>query len=90
MIKITEITEFLDRKTVIDFLDKSVICEAEFAKSFKREGLILCFGGGVMALNTIFPPCPKCEEGSLLPFSRGEDIFEIWRCSHCLYTIYKR
>jgi len=43
-----------------------------------------------MANQTIFPPCPKCEEGFLLPFSRGEDIFEIWRCSHCLYTIYKR
>ena len=43
-----------------------------------------------MAITSIFPPCPKCEEGVLLPFSRGEDIFEIWRCSHCLYTIYKR
>ena len=24
----------------------------------------------------IFPPCPKCNEGFLLPFSRGEDVFE--------------
>lgn len=45
-----------------------------------------------MASNIIFPSCPKCGEGTLLPFSRGEDIFEIWRCSHadCLYTVYKR
>jgi len=38
----------------------------------------------------IFPPCPKCERGVLLPFSRGEDIFELWKCSVCGYTVNKR
>jgi len=38
----------------------------------------------------MFPPCPKCEEGFLLPFSRGEDVFEKWKCSECGYTIEKR
>jgi len=38
----------------------------------------------------IFPPCPKCGEGFLLPFSRGEDVFEKWKCSKCQYTIEKR
>lgn len=39
----------------------------------------------------IFPECPKCG-GTLLPFSRGEDIFELWKCSQpdCDYVIYKR
>ena len=38
----------------------------------------------------IFPPCPKCETGFLLPFSRGEDVFEKWKCSECGYVIEKR
>jgi len=38
----------------------------------------------------IFPPCPKCEAGFLLPFSRGEDVFEKWKCSECGYVIEKR
>lgn len=40
--------------------------------------------------NSIFPRCPKCESGLLLPFSRGEDVFEKWKCSECEYTIEKR
>jgi len=38
----------------------------------------------------IFPPCPKCDKGLLLPFSRAEDVFEKWKCSECGYTIEKR
>ena len=38
----------------------------------------------------IFPPCPKCDNGFLLPFSRGEDVFEKWKCAKCQYTIEKR
>ena len=38
----------------------------------------------------IFPPCPKCEDGFLLPFSYKEDVFEKWKCSECSYTIEKR
>ena len=38
----------------------------------------------------IFPPCPKCEAGYLLPFSYQEDVFEKWKCSECGYTIEKR
>ncbi|MGA1822303.1 MAG: hypothetical protein ACMUIG_07235 [Thermoplasmatota archaeon] len=37
-----------------------------------------------------FPPCPKCEKGNLIPFSRGQDIFELWKCSNCAHTINKR
>mgnify|MGYP002831913602 CR=1 FL=1 len=38
----------------------------------------------------IFPPCPKCEAGYLLPFSYQEDVFEKWKCSECGYVIEKR
>ena len=38
----------------------------------------------------IFLKCPKCKKGYLLPFSRGEDVFEKWKCSECGYTIEKR
>jgi hypothetical protein len=38
----------------------------------------------------IFPPCPKCDAGYLLPFSRGEDVFEKWKCNECSYVIEKR
>ncbi|MFH1425604.1 MAG: hypothetical protein ABIG28_02655 [archaeon] len=38
----------------------------------------------------IFPKCPECGKGYLLPFSRGEDTFEWWRCSVCKHTIEKR
>jgi len=37
-----------------------------------------------------FPPCPKCEKGYLIPFSRGQDIFELWKCTNCAYTLNKR
>jgi len=38
----------------------------------------------------IFPRCQKCRQGYLLPFSRGEDVFEKWKCSECGFTIEKR
>jgi hypothetical protein len=38
----------------------------------------------------VFPECPQCGKGYLLPFSRGEDVFEKWRCSECQHTIEKR
>jgi len=38
----------------------------------------------------IFPKCPKCEKGDLLPFSRGHDIFELWKCSNCGYVVPKK
>ena len=31
--------------------------------------------------NCIFPKCPKCGKGYLLPFSYKEDVFEKWKCS---------
>jgi len=42
--------------------------------------------------SNIFVKCPKCEEGYLLPFSRGEDTFEKWKCSNneCQYTVLKK
>tara|TARA_Y100000310_G_C20356328_1_gene656836 strand:+ start:75 stop:245 length:171 start_codon:yes stop_codon:yes gene_type:complete len=38
----------------------------------------------------IFPKCPSCGKGCLLPFSYKEDVFEKWRCSECGHTIEKR
>ena len=38
----------------------------------------------------IFPKCPKCGKGYLLPFSYKEDVFEKWKCSECGYVIEKR
>jgi len=38
----------------------------------------------------IFPKCSKCGKGYLLPFSRGEDVFEKWKCSECGFVIEKR
>jgi len=29
----------------------------------------------------IFPRCPRCEKGVLLPFSFKEDVFEKWKCT---------
>ncbi|MBS3077113.1 hypothetical protein J4233_02465 [Candidatus Pacearchaeota archaeon] len=40
--------------------------------------------------NGIFPKCPMCEEGVLLPFSYKEDVFEKWKCSKCEHVIQKR
>jgi DNA-directed RNA polymerase subunit M/transcription elongation factor TFIIS len=36
----------------------------------------------------IFPKCTQCE-GSLVPFSFKEDVFEKWKCTKCGYTIRK-
>ncbi len=38
----------------------------------------------------IFPRCPKCKQGYLLPFSYQEDVFEKWKCSECGFTVEKR
>ncbi len=38
----------------------------------------------------IFPKCPSCGDGYLLPFSYKEDVFEKWKCSKCGHTIEKR
>ena len=40
--------------------------------------------------NCIFPKCPSCKKGYLLPFSYKEDVFEKWKCSECGHTIEKR
>ena len=39
--------------------------------------------------NCIFPKCPSCGKGCLLPFSYKEDVFENWKCSECGHTIEK-
>ena len=43
-------------------------------------------------MSDIFPICPVCGKGSMLPFSRGEDVFELWKCSNpdCLHTVLKK
>ncbi|MEK6914681.1 MAG: hypothetical protein AABW83_03455 [Nanoarchaeota archaeon] len=40
----------------------------------------------------LFPRCPECGNGHLLPFSFKEDVFEKWKCSNskCDYTLRKR
>ncbi|MCH7567953.1 MAG: hypothetical protein IIA87_00895 [Nanoarchaeota archaeon] len=39
--------------------------------------------------NCIFPKCPICNEGYLVPFSFKEDVFEKWKCTECGHTIKK-
>jgi len=38
----------------------------------------------------MFPKCPKCEKGYLVPFSFKEDVFEKWKCTECSHVIGKR
>ena len=38
----------------------------------------------------MFPKCPKCKEGYLVPFSFKEDVFEKWKCTHCEFELRKR
>jgi len=38
----------------------------------------------------IFPACPKCEEGALVPFSFKDDVYEFWKCTHCGYKVEKK
>jgi len=49
---------------------------------------LLVGGGDVM--ETIFPPCPKCKEGHLVPFSMGHDVFELWKCTNCDKKVLKK
>lgn len=37
----------------------------------------------------IFPECPECREGALVPFSFKEDVFEKWKCTKCGHLIRK-
>lgn len=37
----------------------------------------------------IFPKCPSCNEGYLVPFSFKEDVFEKWKCTKCRHLIRK-
>lgn len=43
-------------------------------------------------MDTIFPECPQsdCENGVLVPFSFGEDVFEKWKCTQCKYVLKKK
>lgn len=41
-------------------------------------------------MENIFPKCPKCDEGFLVPFSFGEDVFEKWKCTECKYELKKK
>ncbi len=38
----------------------------------------------------IFPKCPKCDKGVLLPFSFKEDVFEKWQCTECEFVLEKK
>jgi|APFre7841882654_1041346.scaffolds.fasta_scaffold167772_1 hypothetical protein len=41
-------------------------------------------------MDCIFPPCPKCEKGHMIPFSMGHDVFELWKCTNCTHIVYKK
>ncbi len=43
-----------------------------------------------MDCNCMFPKCPKCEKGTLVPFSFKEDVFEKWKCTECEFELRKR
>jgi uncharacterized protein (DUF983 family) len=38
----------------------------------------------------IFPECPECHEGALVPFSFKEDVYEKWKCTKCGFEVKKR
>ena len=40
----------------------------------------------------VFPKCPACGKGYLLPFSYKEDVFEKWKCSNpnCDFVVNKK
>ena len=40
--------------------------------------------------NCVFPPCPQCVEGYLVPFSFKQDVFEKWKCTECGYVLKKK
>ena len=40
--------------------------------------------------NSIFPKCPKCGKGVLVPFSFKEDVFEKWQCTECEFVLEKK
>jgi len=46
--------------------------------------------GHDMGKRGIFPACPKCEEGALVPFSFKDDVYEFWKCTHCGHKIEKK
>jgi len=37
----------------------------------------------------IFPECPECKSGALVPFSFKEDVYEKWKCIKCGFTVRK-
>ena len=41
-------------------------------------------------MDGIFPPCPRCKNGHMIPFSMGHDVFEVWKCSNCTHVVYKK
>lgn len=41
-------------------------------------------------MSDIFPECPECSEGVLVPFSFGEDVFEKWKCTECKHVLKKK
>jgi uncharacterized protein (DUF983 family) len=38
----------------------------------------------------IFPPCPTCGMGYLVPFSFNTDVYEKWKCTQCGFEVTKR
>ncbi|MBR9705501.1 hypothetical protein GOV14_00550 [Candidatus Pacearchaeota archaeon] len=67
-------------------MDKDI---QEHAHEHEHDDKCGC-GPGTFIDSCVFPPCPKCDKGYLLPFSYKEDVFEKWKCSECMYTIEKR
>jgi len=41
-------------------------------------------------MTCIFPPCPECLDGYLVPFSYSKDVFEKWKCTKCGKEIRKK
>lgn len=41
-------------------------------------------------MSNIWPECTQCDEGVLVPFSFGEDVFEKWKCTECKWELQKK
>lgn len=53
------------------------------------------FQGGKIKMaedSCIYPKCPKCNKGYLVPFSFKNDVYEKWKCTSpdCDYVLQKR
>lgn len=58
--------------------------------AFRPPGSAITERGWNQMSGCIFPPCPKCDKGHMIPYSMGHDVFELWKCTNCTHIVYKK